>query len=135
MCRRRIDGEREHRLTHRHVDPRVEGPLTLLAKARMLVVLAAERDDHAKHRHGLMDDRQRLAFHPLHVQQPLADVRAVVADRVVQERDDRQRQQRERRVQPIRHPEHPDERQDVLRERQAAHHARSRRAPASELMM
>ena len=46
----RVDREREDRLPHGDVDARVEGALALLAKSRMLVVFAAERDDDAQHR-------------------------------------------------------------------------------------
>ena len=63
-----VDDEREQRLAHRQAR---RAPSTAcspcVAEARVLVALAAEGDDHAQHRHRLVDDRQRLALEVAHV--------------------------------------------------------------------
>ena len=115
--RDRADREREERLPHRDLDPRVDGCLRLRPEAVVLVALAAERDDHPQHRHRLVDDRERAALEALDPVQLRLDPLCVVARGVVDERNDRQREQRELGVDRVRDREHPRERQDSLGER------------------
>jgi hypothetical protein len=77
-------------LANGDADARADRFLTLHTKPRVLVVFAPEGDDDAKHRDGFVNDRQRFSLHALDGQEAAADVRAVVADRVVQKRHDRQ---------------------------------------------
>ena len=68
-----------------------------------------------------MDDRHGLAFQGLDVQQPGLNVLDVIADRQVEQGDDRHRQQGESRVDQERDPEHPDQRQHALGQRRDGH--------------
>ena len=69
-----------------------------------------------------MDDRQGLALQGLDVQQPGLDVLDVVADRKVEQGDDRHRQHGQSRVDQQRDPEHPDQRQGALGQRRDGHY-------------
>ena len=96
----RVDREREERLPHRDVDARVDRALALLAEA---AYSWSSRPNATITRSieiaSWMIDSDSPSM-PLTSYEPLPDVRDVVADRVVEERDDRQRQQRQRRVDP-----------------------------------
>ena len=93
-----VHGEREHRLPHGQFHAGVDRSHALLAESAVLVALADERHDHPEHRQRLVDDRQGLALQALDVQQPGLDVLDVVADRQVEQGDDRHRQQGQSRV-------------------------------------
>ena len=93
-----IHGEREQRLPHGQFHAGVDRPHALLAESTVLVALADECHDHPKHRQRLVDDREGLALQALDVQQPGLDVLDVVADRQVEQGDDRHRQHGQLRV-------------------------------------
>ena len=116
-----VHGEREQRLPHGQFHAGVVRPHALLAESAVLVALADERHDHPEHRQRLVDDREGLALQALDVQQPGLDVLDVVADRKVEQGDDRHRQQGQSRVDEQRDPEHPGQRQHALGQRRDGH--------------
>src|SRR5437667_131329 len=82
-------------------------PLALLAEASVLVILAAEGDDHAHHGHRLVDDRERSPFEALHLLQLGNDPGAIEAEGEVEKRDDAERDQGHLPVDEHRDHQHP----------------------------
>ena len=95
-------------------------------KRCQLVVFALKRRDDGQHGHRVVHDRQTVGFHALDLQQPLLDVRRVVANRPVEERHDGDREQGEGAVDPERDPDHADQGQAGLRERLDGQNQRAR---------
>ena len=124
--RRRGHGQREQRLADGDVHAGVDRVTGLGAEALQLVVLALKRRDDGQHGHRVVHDRQTVGFHALDLQQPLLDMRRVVADRPVQQRHDGNREQGEGTVDPERNPDHADQGQAGLRERLDGQNQRAR---------
>ena len=106
---RQIYSHREQRLTQSDLDAGISGTFALCPESLILIGLAAKGDDYSEHRHRLMDNRERLAFHCLDLEEATLNVLDVIAHGVVKKRHYEQRDKGQTVIHPIRNPEHSNQ--------------------------